>query len=342
MSQSVISITDDILSEMNEQPSLFSFIQVLRLPYVKVDEHNRCVHWSDSFLDIVDLAHVDLQNKTMVQLANKTEVLRCINHVLAEARQLYIASRGQYDQDETLINVTVMPEWEREQVVYYILLEDLSGQRKFEQLLLFYDQMENVSRISASVAHEIRNPLSMIRGIFQLAQRTNNVDKYAKTVISEIDRTNLLLEEFVSLSRRKRSKSWQSPLLLIESFTGVMQSECTLCGVAFKAVLSRSYAVCYIDETILKQVMLNLLRRAMETYDHTRVNGFLHIKMDLIGEWVNIEMIDNGGDLSQQTLKPKRNMSLCKKMIEENGGTLLIRSEMNIGTKVTIQFPVLV
>ncbi len=108
-----------------------------------------------------------------------------------------------YEHEEEVIHVTIFPKTEDNGIFFYVILEDLSLQLKYEELLTFQHQMQTVSHIAAGVAHELRNPLSVIKGFLQLSHLTCDFQKYYNTIISELNRMNIIIEDFFICIQKK-------------------------------------------------------------------------------------------------------------------------------------------
>ncbi|WKB36921.1 histidine kinase dimerization/phospho-acceptor domain-containing protein [Terrilactibacillus sp. S3-3] len=119
------------------------------------------------------------------------------------------------------------------------------------------------------MAHELRNPLSVIKGFIQLSSFTGQLDKYYDTILSEIDRMNDILEIFfLSLSKKQTNKKDVVPEKMCDSLIPLIQSECLLKKILYRLYeFERSGALCFADISMVKQVILNLLRNAVEAFD---------------------------------------------------------------------------
>lgn len=214
--------------------------------------------------------------------------------------------------------------------------------------------MEAVSHIAAGVAHELRNPLSVIKGFLQLAKLTDDFHKYYDTILSELNRMNLIIEDFLSVSRKKMTRSWQSPNQIIESLVQILKSECLLHDVNLDLQLTATkYNVTvHVNESMIKQVILNLLRNSVEAYGSSNINRRFIVKTEIEDERFLLTLKDNGKGMPDEVLnqlgkpffttKEKGNgigIPLCKKIIEDHGGSFIITSEYNVGTEVRISLP---
>lgn len=231
-------------------------------------------------------------------------------------------------------------------------IQDRSYQQRFENLLIYKQQMESVSQLAAGVAHELRNPLSVIRGFMQLSKLTNDWDKYYHTIISELTRMNDIIEDFLSVSRKKVEKKKLSPSVIFQSLIYIIRSECTLHNITFEHhILDTDYKV-NVNETMIKQILLNLLRNTIEAYEGIKQNRYLKLSTEIKENKYKVSVIDHGPGIDDAVLerlgtpffttKEKGNgigIPLSKKIIEEHGGEFIVHSQVNEGTTVTFTLP---
>ncbi|TSB46836.1 HAMP domain-containing histidine kinase [Alkalicoccobacillus porphyridii] len=328
------------------------YIEDLGFPYLKLDHSYKVIGWNQSLLKTCQLDKTDIENASFVNLAEQFALFRLANELILLSSLTNKVEERLYEEEDTLIRVCVFPfSYFNSQ---YIMFEDLSYQKKFEHLLTFHHQMEAVSHIAAGVAHELRNPLSVIKGFLQLAKLTNDFHKYYDTILTELNRMNGIIEDFLSVSRKKMTRSWQSPNTIIESLVQILKSECLLHDVELKLELMSSDQQVNVDvnESMIKQVILNLLRNSIEAYGTSNTSRLFSVHTAIENQSFTIMIKDNGKGMPREildqigkpffTTKEKGNgigIPLCKKIIEDHGGTFVITSEYNIGTEVRITIP---
>ncbi|MDQ0254382.1 signal transduction histidine kinase [Evansella vedderi] len=235
---------------------------------------------------------------------------------------------------------------------FLVVIKDESYQRKFEQLLTYQHQMQAVSQIAAGVAHELRNPLSVIKGFLQLSRLSDNLNKYYETILSEIERMNKIIEDFLSVSRKKIDKHYIQPEELMDSILMIFHSECILHDIELTFNIIDSNSSIYANEQMIKQVLLNVLRNSIEAYEEQKLNRVFVVNTEIYKGFYCIELTDKGPGISREamekieqpffTTKEKGTgigIPLCKRIIEEHNGGFYITSEEGMGTTVRIQLP---
>ncbi|WP_017728358.1 two-component system sensor histidine kinase NtrB [Halalkalibacterium ligniniphilum] len=337
-----------MLKQRNEVEDLF--FQGLQLPILKINCQKKIEDWNDEFVELLGIPEDLLKYQSLEgqeirwPILEKTRLL--LNRTLVEGKLI----EEEFEYDETFIRIRAFPPIKDGSV--YIVYFDQSIQKQLEHLMTFHHQMEAVSHIAAGVAHELRNPLSVIKGFLQLAQLTKGLPKYYDTILSELNRMNGIIEDFLSVSRRKIERKVESPERIMKSLIEIIKSECLLHNVTFHIQLHSSERGVYVNESMIKQVMLNLLRNSIEAFQDDDANRMFWIECYEHEDGYYIFIEDNGRGMSEEVLtqlgKPffttkeqgtGIGIPLCRKIIEDHGGTFMIGSQVNKGTKVTIVLP---
>ncbi|KMK75976.1 two-component system sensor histidine kinase NtrB [Alkalihalobacillus pseudalcaliphilus] len=337
------------LWEMDQTNDL-KYIEELEIAYIKVDTHYHVKKWNQLFLDIVDITKSELIYERLNTLADQSFLMERMYDLLNQSLQSKRVEVNHYEDKETILHLRALPNEDLSAV--YILVEDRSIQKQFENLLTFHHQMEAVSHIAAGVAHELRNPLSVIKGFFQLAQLTNEYQKYYDTILAELNRMNAIIEDFLSVSRRKMERKLQSPVEILQSLVEIMKAECLLHNVEFSMHLKETALQINVNESIIKQIMLNLLRNSIEAFGKSNDKREFEVNTEINRDHYVVFIRDNGKGMPKEVLQQLGKpffttkaqgtgigIPLCKKMIEDHGGTFKIESTFNVGTTVILSVP---
>ncbi len=223
---------------------------------------------------------------------------------------------------------------------------------RIDGILKHKQQMESVSYLSAGFAHELRNPLSVIKGFIQLSALTGDIDKYYQTITSEIDRMNGIIDDFLSLSRKSPKKAEYQPHELFESLVSLIRAECLLQSIELDCRFEPSNRQLSLNKSMIKQIILNLLRNSIEAFEENQKKRHFYIYGTVDASGYKIEVSDNGPGMKQEVIdqlgKPffttKESgtgigIPLCKKIVLDHGGQFHIDSTLGQGTTVTLFFP---
>ncbi|MCQ6277243.1 PAS domain S-box protein [Bacillus sp. V3B] len=244
---------------------------------------------------------------------------------------------------------------EDKKVGIFVIVRDITELKDKEELIRKSEKLSIVGELAAATAHEIRNPLTSIKGFLQLLQYKDSKDEekhYYNIMLSEIERINLIVSEFMVLSKpqaityqnEKITSLLKDVLTLIETIAIVKNIEVT-------KEFEPNIILVKCEGNQIKQVFINVFKNAIEAVPN---KGKIYIKVTQLNkDCVRIRFIDNGpgipNDLLSRlgepfyTTKEKGTglgLMVSYKIIEDHGGRINIKSEMNKGTTVDIILPV--
>ncbi|TMW73833.1 ATP-binding protein [Alteribacter natronophilus] len=334
--------------ELQEEPALNQTLRQLPIPYFVVDRDKRIRTYNTLFADL---------------LKRIEEPLESSDGELSEGFPFHETVSKLHDiVDQNNRNATVVFEKDEIRLTVHgslmnpgemcVFIKDETVEHRFEQLLTYKQQMESVSQIAAGVAHELRNPLSVIKGFIQLSKLSNSLNKYYSTISSEIDRMNVIIEDFLSMSRKKIDKKKVNPSELMESMLMIFRSESLLHDIDFSFAIKDSRRYLFVNDQMIRQVMLNVLRNSIEAYEGW--DGEKQFTMMTAAEETRyiITLEDYGPGMPPEVLEEIEKpffttkdkgtgigIPLCKRIIEEHKGTFTVESKEGEGTKITISLP---
>jgi len=147
------------------------------------------------------------------------------------------------------------------------IITDVTEQKRFDDEIARLDKMNLVGQMAASIGHEIRNPLTTVRGYLQLFQRKDKLAEYGEqlhTMIEELDRANAIITEFLSLAKNKAVEMEQGNLNdIINALFPLLQADAFRTGHDIK-IVAGSIPDCNFDKKEIRQLLLNLVRNALD------------------------------------------------------------------------------
>jgi two-component system, sporulation sensor kinase A len=227
---------------------------------------------------------------------------------------------------------------------------DITQQKVAESILIKREKLSVVGELAAGIAHEIRNPLTSIKGLTQLMNESRVVsDEYTKVMISEIDRINQIAGGLLALSK-PQSREMKSINLndILQYVINIMQPEASLKGVQIETNVGTH---CKIegDRNGLIQVFINILKNAMDAMPN---GGIAKITCHKEDDKVNIIISDQGMGIPSErlkkigepffTLKEKGmglGLTISQKIIQDHKGSFVFESKEGMGTDVIISLP---
>ncbi|WP_410490801.1 sporulation sensor histidine kinase KinB [Bacillus tropicus] len=211
------------------------------------------------------------------------------------------------------------------------------------------EKLNIVSELAASVAHEVRNPLTVVRGFIQLLESTEDVKNkdYMRLVLAELDRAEQIISDYLNLARPQIEKKEHICLSaqLIE-MTTLMSSFAAMQGVYLQVEISESlYTIG--DKTKLKQAIMNVVKNGIEAIQGNK--GYLKVTAMQKDETIVIRVKDSGVGMTKEqlarlgqpyySLKEKGTglgLMVTFSILQAHNGTLEYKSESGKGTEAII------
>lgn len=221
---------------------------------------------------------------------------------------------------------------------------------KREEHLLRTEKLRVVGELAAGMAHEIRNPLTTVKGFMQIAKESQfNIEPFYHVIMEEITRMSELTGEFLQFSKpHVMNFKVQQLHECIQRVASLMESEAILLGHQLRLEYESSIPV-LMDKDKIVQVVVNLVKNAFEAMTES---GTVRIRLYKNDTHAFVEVQDTGAGISESDLDKifhpfyttKKNgtglgLAICHKIIQDHEGTIDIESSEK-GTKFKISLPV--
>ncbi|MET3726658.1 two-component system sporulation sensor kinase A [Fictibacillus halophilus] len=235
---------------------------------------------------------------------------------------------------------------------FVVVARDLTERKKTEEMLRKSDKLSVLGQLAAGVAHEIRNPLTSIRGFLQLLQsKASENEDYYEIMLSEIDRINSIVGEFMLLAKPQAMNFTQTDLRqLLRHVISILDTQAILTNVQIYFESEPDLPEIWCVDNQIKQVFVNMLKNAIEAMP---TGGSVHIQLKREGGYVVASFIDHGCGISEErlptlgepfyTTKEKGTglgLMICYKIVENHHGKILINSKIDEGTTFSILLPI--
>lgn len=233
------------------------------------------------------------------------------------------------------------------------ICRDMRTRNRMEELLRRSEKLTTVGQLAAGVAHEIRNPLTTLRGFLQLQQQSGSLNQsHVKLMLSELDRINLIVGEFLILAKPQATKFVAKDVRnVLQDVLVFLDSEAHLHNIVFRQVFTEEDCSISCEENQLKQVFINLLKNAIEAMPG---GGVVHISVQRKGGSVAISITDEGIGIPEDMISKIGDpfftaketgtglgIMVSQRIINSHQGTMDIQSQVNIGTSVKVTLPAL-
>ena len=236
----------------------------------------------------------------------------------------------------------------------------LSYYLNYEQSAYRNHHLAMLGQLAAGMVHEIRNPLTIIRGFLQLLQpefKQLEKENHVNLLLNEIDHANDLIVQFLnSASPEKLQKQIVNIHSLLEETQLLFKSEALLCNTNIILNMSdiTKTLTLELDEAKFKQVLSNIVKNAFEAIKEqdSQHEGRIEITATHHESYITIEVKDNGKGIPKEmignlftpfftTKETGTGMGLfiCQQIIHSHKGFFKVKSTPNVGTTFFIHLP---
>ncbi|GIN84657.1 sporulation kinase [Heyndrickxia sporothermodurans] len=210
-----------------------------------------------------------------------------------------------------------------------------------------------IGQLAASVAHEIRNPMTSIRGFMQILQSSNRITssekEYVKICIEEVDRANSIIADYLALGKNQpNGKSKLDIVREIKTALRSLSSFATLNNVQLN--FPHKLPIYLVGNgSRIQQLFINLIKNGIEA---SCGKGTIDIEISTDDKNVYISISDDGEGMSKETAdnfglpfystKEKGTglgLMVSRQIIDEMGGSIKVNSTKGIGTVLYLTFP---
>ena len=239
---------------------------------------------------------------------------------------------------------------------YLFIVRDMREIRKLQDALQRREKLVAIGNLAAGVAHEIRNPLSSIKGYAMYFKTYFKDDsdeaQAAQIMVQEVDRLNRVITELIGLSSPSAVELGEISLYVVcEQIQQLLRHDFEQKGIAFSLALDNNLPALFADADRLQQVFLNVSLNAVQAMPKGGKFS-IHAKYIEDKEQVCIEFIDTGEGISAENLRKifdpyfttkgdGTGLGLCvvQKVIEAHAGTIRVYNNISSGVVVEICLP---
>jgi PAS domain S-box-containing protein len=232
-------------------------------------------------------------------------------------------------------------------------IRDITELKQMEREMTRLDRLNLIGEIAAGIAHEIRNPITVVRGNLQVLQLKDEFADHQKrfnTMIEEIDRANSIITEFLALARNKPVDiQKQSINSIINNLLPLIQADAAKNEMAVSTDLA-DIPDLNLDGQQIRQLVLNLVRNGIEAMPR---HGELVIKTRQKKDRAILSIKDRGNGIPSEVLEKlgtpffstKDNgtglgLPVCYRISESHNARIDIKTGKK-GTTVMVSFPIL-
>jgi two-component system, sporulation sensor kinase E len=265
---------------------------------------------------------------------------------------------GTNGRHELIMDAQLLRDEEGQTIGAYVMFRDVTNMRAVSDYVQRNDRFAMIGQIAAGTAHEIRNPLTAIKGFMQLlhqsmvAQGYSREKQYTEFVLTEIERMNKLVNEFLYLSKAKKTTIERLDVAhVLLDILPLINNQAVLHGVRVSYQAAMNKPKVFADREQLKQVFMNLCRNGIESM--ASEGGVLSVieRVDREQQRVLIAIADTGTGippfLIDKIFDPffttkedgtGLGLAVCQRIVHDMGGHIRVSSK-GYGTMFVVSMP---
>lgn len=234
------------------------------------------------------------------------------------------------------------------------ILNDVTSRIEMEERLKKSDTLNVVGELAAGIAHEIRNPMTALKGFIQLLQANVKEDftLYFDVITSELKRIESIITEFLILAKPQATQYQKRDVeKIVQDTVDLLTPQAALSNIQLYLTVKEELPELYCEPNQLKQVFINILKNGIEVMPE---GGFILVSIERTNnDFVRISFKDRGCGISTEKIKrlgepfyttKERGTGLglmvSYKIIAEHNGKIEVESKVGEGTTFHIILPV--
>ena len=231
-----------------------------------------------------------------------------------------------------------------------VYLRDITEQERYEADLMRLDRLNLVGEMAAGIGHEIRNPLTTVRGYLQFFMLKAKYAEYISQftiMIEELDKANGIITEYLSLAKNKTIALKRGNInTILEALSPLLQAEAYHCGHSLEIEMQAIPDI-WLDGNEIRQMVLNLVRNGIEAMEQ---NGKITLKSYIEAGKVVLAVSDTGKGIPKAVMdklgtpffstkegKTGLGLAVCYRVADRHGGKIEVETTPK-GTTFYVKF----
>ncbi|UFU01137.1 ATP-binding protein [Radiobacillus kanasensis] len=288
-----------------------------------------------------------------VSPTNQTEILSKIPIQTEASSRFHVSIRnhsGKFIWMETVIARLLHKDTNVD--LYLCITRDITDKKEAEEMMIRSEKMSVSGQLAAGIAHEIRNPLTSLKGFVRLLQTgSEKKEDYFKIMIDEIEKMENITSELLFVAKPMTDDKANVRLSeMISDVITLLQPQANMQALELQVKLEHN-PVLYCDKSQIKQVFINLIKNAIEAMDKS---GVIRIESHIAQEQCHIDIIDEGPGIPLSIIHKVKEpffttkkdgtglgLMICNQILEHHNGSLSIfQNAETSGSTFRVSLPV--
>lgn len=321
-----------------------------------LDVNGKFLYASSSYDQTLGTEHDYLKYKSYVDIIHPEEMdlfITQFSHMIETKQSIDGEFRIKHLSEEWIItesSFTPITNEENQIKQIVVISRDVTEKRRAEELLWKYEKLSIVGELAAGVAHEIRNPLTTIKGFVQMFQQGMFQQDYCEIIMEEFRQLDDIINNFLILAKPQANKLVKTePLAFLENVINNIKTEANVHQIELETEENLPSIKC--DQNQMEQVFMNLVMNSLEAMPN---GGRVKMKVNTENSYLVIKVIDEGMGLTQDRIdklgepfysnKEKGiglGLMISYRIIRDHKGIISVHSEKGKGTTVEVKLPII-
>ncbi len=236
----------------------------------------------------------------------------------------------------------------------FTVIVDSTEKIEMQEQLRKSDTLSVIGELAAGIAHEIRNPMTALKGFIQLLEGSIKEEHsmYYQVITTELSRIDSIINEFLLISKPQAIRFQKKDInQIMKETVDFLNAQAVLYNVQFVANYDEGLPPIYCEPNQLKKVFINIIKNAIEVMPN---GGNITIMINNNGDnQIHIAIQDEGMGIAKEKIKrlgepfyttkdmgTGLGLMVSYRIIEEHKGSILIESEEGKGTTFHINLPI--
>ncbi|MDR3563743.1 MAG: ATP-binding protein [Negativicutes bacterium] len=330
-----------------------TLVETIELAVVSVDVHDRILLWNASAEQLFGLNREEVLAKTLGETGafDDESVWQTVTGQGQVVYKEFISRIKTSDNRWLPVEVSLSARPSPSGSIRTYIIKDITEELRYENEMARLSGLDMVGEMASAMGHEVRNPMTTVRGMLQMLGRkdASMKEKY-DLMIGEIDRANAIITEYLSLAKNKTAELVPRDLSdILTNMQQLMEALALEQGKRIEIATARAGTpVILLDEKEIRQLIINLVKNAI---DASVLGGTVAICLEDDREQLVLSVSDNGPGIPPEimaklgtpflTTKPDGNglgLPVCYRIAARHGASIAVHSDAG-GTTFRVEFP---